>query len=284
MAWTPTTPELGTQPIALTSTTQQHDLGRVITARDPIYGEGEFIYLLGVVSTVVGSVVTWSGQTTGTPTYQSALAAAAVNQNAPLAVAMSANVAAQYGWYQIAGQALVATNGTLAINSTVFLAGSGQLTTTVAAGAQVMNASSITATGTPAANQAVVEIQRPFAQGGQNLSAPIITGPLQGIAVTVAAAGATQGTATAIPASAIVVNVTTTTSAEGVKLPTASTGRVIFLNGGGGTNKLFKVYGGAAGQLINAGTTATTAFVMASLKPCVFLGISATRWVVIKSA
>jgi hypothetical protein len=39
------------------------------------------------------------------------------------------------------------------------------VTSTAAAGKQVVNARNDTATGTPAANQAVVQIDHPFAQG-----------------------------------------------------------------------------------------------------------------------
>lgn len=158
--------QLGIQPIGVSSTTKNHDLGSIVRARDPVYGQGEFIYLLGVAATVVGSVVTWGGATTGTPTYQTALAPATANLAQPLAVAMSANLAAAYGWYQISGQAVVATNGTLAAGpGPVYLVGSGQVTSAATAGKQVTGAINVTATGTPAANLAVVEIMRPLAQG-----------------------------------------------------------------------------------------------------------------------
>lgn len=164
--FTPTTPELGIQPIATNSTVKNHDLGTIITARDSTYGSGEFVYLLGVASTVVGSVVTWNGNSTGTPTFQTTLAPATANLAQPVAVAMSANVAAQYGWYQISGMAVCATNGTLAAGpGPVYLAGSGQLSSTAVAGKQMVGAVNVTATGTPATAQAVVEINRPFAQG-----------------------------------------------------------------------------------------------------------------------
>jgi hypothetical protein len=142
-------------------------LGSIAKAYDPTYGEGEFIYLLGVASTVVGSAVTWNGNASGKPTFQTALATVATaTKGAPVAIAMSANVAGQYGWYQISGQAVVATNGTLAAAGQVWISTTaGQLTTTQAAGAQLDNAYSVTATGTPSAGLAVVEIDRPFAQG-----------------------------------------------------------------------------------------------------------------------
>lgn len=164
---------LGCPPIASTLTASTAagrstpwKLGDIVQATDPVYGAGEFIYLLGVANTVVGSVVTYDGANAGTPTWQTALAPSTANLGQPLAVAMSANVANQYGWYQISGSAVVATNGTLAAGpGPVFLAGSGQVTSTQANGKMVNNARNETATGTPAANQAVVKINRPFAQG-----------------------------------------------------------------------------------------------------------------------
>jgi hypothetical protein len=167
MAFFITTPQIGFQPISQTSTTiGPHALGTVVKGVDPVYGEGEFIYLLGVASTVAGSLVTWNGNSSGTPTYQTTLAPSTVGLAQPVAVAMSANVATQYGWYQIGGNAVVNTNGTLAAGpGPIYLAGSGQVTSTQANGKQVLNAVNVTATGTPAANFAVIEIDRPFAQG-----------------------------------------------------------------------------------------------------------------------
>lgn len=166
-------PRLGCPPIAsnLAASTAAGrstpwKLGDIVQAVDPVYGVGEFIYLLGVAATVVGSVVTYDGATAGVPTFQTALAPSTANLDQPLAVAMAATVANQFGWYQISGSAVVATNGTLAAGpGPVYLAGSGQVTSTQANGKQVLNARNETATGTPAANQAVVKINRPFAQG-----------------------------------------------------------------------------------------------------------------------
>lgn len=164
--WIPTENREGIQPIAFNSTVKNHALGTIIRGEDPVYGAGEFIYLLGVASTIAGSVVDYGGISTATPTFQTALEPATANLAQPLAVAMSANVAAQYGWYQISGAAVVATNGTLAAGpGPLYLAGSGQLTSTQANGKQMLNAINASATGTPAANQAIAYINRPFAQG-----------------------------------------------------------------------------------------------------------------------
>ena len=69
--WKVTTPVVGVQPITEVSATARHPLGTIVRAKDPTYGEGEFIYLLGVASTVVGSCVTYNAttwQTTLSPT------------------------------------------------------------------------------------------------------------------------------------------------------------------------------------------------------------------------
>lgn len=103
-----------------------------------------------------------------------------------------------------------------------------------------------------------------------------VSGAQKEVISIVAAAGATQGTAAAIPAGAVLVNVTATTSSEGVKLPTVATGRVITLLTP--TTKGFKVYTAAAGQVINANTTATTAFAVTTNKPATFYGIDTSHW------
>lgn len=97
------------QPIADTSTTKNHPLGTIIQAQDPTYGSGEFIYLKGVGSTVAGSVVIYDDS------YQTALATTALDEPRPLAVSVSANVANQYGWYQISGIAYAAKSGSLCL-------------------------------------------------------------------------------------------------------------------------------------------------------------------------
>ena len=101
MAFRITSQVLGSQPIADSSDTAKHALGTIVTAVDPTYGGGEFIYLKGVVSTAVGSIVNYDDA------FQTALdTSATAGPSRPLAIAMSANVASQYGWYQISGLAV----------------------------------------------------------------------------------------------------------------------------------------------------------------------------------
>lgn len=122
----------GCQPIADTSTTQRHPIGLIVQGRDPTYGNGEFIYLLGVASTVVGSLVTFnatSGLTTLSPTN-------ATSDSHPVAVAMSANVATQYGWYQVQGLAVVKkTNVAVSPGVALYLSGTaGRVYVTASSG------------------------------------------------------------------------------------------------------------------------------------------------------
>lgn len=115
MAWTIRNALIGSQSITETSTTKRHPLGTIVTAEDATLGVGEFIYLTGVASTVVGSIVNYDDG------FQTALDTSAVSgPSRPLAVAMSANVASAYGWYQISGLA-VATKA----NSVSFADGAG---------------------------------------------------------------------------------------------------------------------------------------------------------------
>jgi hypothetical protein len=142
--------------------------GDVVRAYDPVYGVGEFLYAQTSGSITLGQICTWSGNTTAgqAQTFTMAAAPATANLAQPLAVAMAAGVANGWGWFQISGNAVVATNGTLAAGpAPVYLAGSGQVTSTAAAGKQVENAINVTATGNPSAGFAIVSIDRPHAQG-----------------------------------------------------------------------------------------------------------------------
>lgn len=101
---------LGFQPIADTSTVQKHPTGTIVRAHDPSYGAGEFIYLKGVASTAVGDAVTYNSAT-----GQTTRSAVGANKTLPVGFAMSANVASQWGWYQIAGIARATKAATISL-------------------------------------------------------------------------------------------------------------------------------------------------------------------------
>jgi hypothetical protein len=156
MAYTITENRLGQSLIGSIDTTAQTPVGTIVFATDPTYGAGEFIYLKGLASTVVGSWVTYNmddGSTT-------LLAANAIG---PVAVAMAATVANTWGWYQIGGKAVGLALAGFVDNANVYgTATAGSVDDTIVAGDRVQNAKGASAVGTPSAGLAEFEIWRPF--------------------------------------------------------------------------------------------------------------------------
>lgn len=151
-------PEAGLQAITETSTTQKHPLGMRVQAHDPTYGVGEFIYLPGIASTVAGDLVVYD-------TRELTTTRATTTNRGPAAVAMSANVASQWGWYQIFGMAVI-NAGTVADNSLPYAtATAGTIDDAVVVGAQIDNARIKSADGTPSAGKCVCHITYPSLNG-----------------------------------------------------------------------------------------------------------------------
>jgi hypothetical protein len=173
MAYTFDEPRLGLQQIAQVNDTvvtaggttivaPPAVLGSIVRAFDPVYGEGEFILLLGVASTVVGSVVRYNATT-----YQTTLVVNTAVQDVPVAVAMAATTAGLYGWYQIAGNAVIKkTAVTVAPNVTLFLsATAGRVKVLASAGLQVVAARSANLTTVTSTTSTItVTINRPHLQ------------------------------------------------------------------------------------------------------------------------
>jgi hypothetical protein len=151
------------QAIDETSTTQLLPLGTRVRAYDVAstgYGEGEFIYLKGVASTVLGSVVTYSQDDNST----ALLVANAID---PVAVSMSDNVASSCGWYQIFGKAVGKVLTGFADNANCYAtATAGSIDDAVVAGDRVKCMKGASAIGTPSAGLAELEIQYPYMDDG----------------------------------------------------------------------------------------------------------------------
>lgn len=159
MAYALTSANIGAQPIATTSTTQNHPIGTVVKAIDPTYGEGEFIYLKGLASTAVGETVIYD-------TYANTTKRGVANDRGPVAVAMSANVASQYGWYQISGAAVVKVAAAFAAGGSCFwTATAGTIDDAVVATDKIEGMRGKTAIDTPATGYAVCQIDHPSANG-----------------------------------------------------------------------------------------------------------------------
>lgn len=148
---------VGSQAIASTSATAKHRVGTIVQAVDPDRGSGEFIYLQGVASTEVGSWVTYNADD-----YSTALLAA--NAIGPVAIAMSANVASQYGWYQIGGKASGKVLTGFVDNANVYAtATAGSIDDAVVAGDRVKRAKGAS---DRAFGLSDIEIDRPFVDDG----------------------------------------------------------------------------------------------------------------------
>lgn len=163
MAYQLSEPRVGVQPLTVVETVQKHALGAVVRGEDPVYGGGEFIYLKGVASTVVGSLVDYD-RSANTTTLSPATAG-----TGQVAVAMSVNDATtKFGWYQIAGVAAVKSPNATAVDAEVWMlaATPGSVDDAVVAGEQILNAQFLSTTGVPSTGLALVQIQYPFHQGG----------------------------------------------------------------------------------------------------------------------
>ncbi len=165
MTWIVSNNRLGVQAIEVTSTVQNLDEGTIVNAVDSsgTQGGGEFIYLKGVANTLVGSLVTYdpvNHTTTLTPNT--------ANLAQPVAVSMSANVALQWGWYQIGGAAVIKKTAVkVSPNVALYQSGTtGRVMSTAASGKQLVNARSVNAATVASATSTITAIlDRPFLQG-----------------------------------------------------------------------------------------------------------------------
>jgi len=174
MAYTIQTNQIGVPAIALTSDSSSPavPIGTIVRASDPNYGEGEFIYLPGVASNTIGSLVTYTvGSTTvsGITPAAVALTVSTKNQGRAVAVSMAANTGtATYSWYAIKGTVPVKKTAVkIAPAQKVFLSGtSGRVYATTASGKQVLGSvTSNTATVASATSTVLVAINRPTLMG-----------------------------------------------------------------------------------------------------------------------
>ena len=146
---------IGGQAIDATSTTPNHRLGQCVRAIDMAttdYGVGEFMYLLGVASTVVGSIVNVSEDG-----FTTTLGVA--NSVGTIATAMSINVASSYGWYQVSGKAVAKSKASNADNVAQYLTSTaGSCDDAVVAGDRIHGFISGSAVDTPSTGLIEIEM------------------------------------------------------------------------------------------------------------------------------
>lgn len=147
----------GAQPITDTSTTQNHPYGYRVRAKDPTYGDAEFVYVKGVSSGAAGLLATYNAETGVT-------ALTGARSKGLCGVMMAAlSSSTTFGWLQVRGAADVQVAGTVASGATVYLTSTaGKVDDAVVAGDIVYGANFATADGTPAANHALVSLAYPY--------------------------------------------------------------------------------------------------------------------------
>jgi predicted RecA/RadA family phage recombinase len=138
-------PTLGTQPFNdwfAPDTVQRQPLGMTVTAVDPYWGTGKFVYIKSADAILKGSLVMW------TEAYAGALLPSTAGQGFSFGVAMAPIPSGSYGWIQTEGFAVYKTNATVAADTAVAVAAAG-IAGTLANGKQLLNTRNrISATGT----------------------------------------------------------------------------------------------------------------------------------------
>lgn len=162
--WISESTQLGWPAPGTVDTSMKVPAGTVATYRDAVLGGGEFIYLLGVANTLLGSVVTYALSDGVSLNGTTTLWAGTANTGAPVAVATAAILATNWGWYQIGGAAIVASSGTVAAGNPLYFQAAGVVQAAAVNGKQMAGALASSANGVPTTNQIIATLDRPKVQ------------------------------------------------------------------------------------------------------------------------
>jgi len=138
-------PTLGTQPFNdwfAPDTTARQPLGMTVTAVDPFWGAGKFVYVKSQAAILKGSVCMWD------ESFFADLLPSTATQGFSFGIAMAPIPSGSYGWIQTEGRAVYKTNATVAADGVLAIAAAGILGAT-ATGKQVLGIRNrVAATGT----------------------------------------------------------------------------------------------------------------------------------------
>ena len=160
--------------------------GTVMRGFDPWLGAGEFVFAKASGTIAYGTVCQLSTSVTNGRTDVTATAwAGTVNTGIPLGVALQSATVGQFVWYQVQGLAITTCSGAPAVGNPAYWQAAGVVSPTLVASKQAVNAVFASAAaavigtgaasliayapgntaGTLSATQALVLLNRPFAQG-----------------------------------------------------------------------------------------------------------------------
>ena len=132
-------------------TTQRQALGLKLSAVDPFWGYGEFIYIKSNDALLKGSLVAYGGVSValGVVTrFLGVLLPSTTLQGFPFGVAMAPMASGTFGWIQVVGACVYKTSATVAADANVAIAAAGVVGAS-ATGKQLVNVrNTIGATGT----------------------------------------------------------------------------------------------------------------------------------------
>lgn len=162
--------------VAGTGSGRQNFYLQAVVGYDPNLGGGEFLYMRYSGTIAAGTVCETTPSISGGIIITNATAWAGTTiTGRPLAIAVSAGTVGQFGWFQVQGNAITTVSGAPAAGNPVYWQAAGVVSPTPVASKQVLNAVFATAVsqtigqGSAAvvlsATQAIVQVDRPFAQG-----------------------------------------------------------------------------------------------------------------------
>ena len=167
MAWTTTNDRAGTGVPGVIYDVQLNDIGAINSFRDPIYGEGQFIFLPGVASLAAGDVVEFTTSAgVASPTGSVTRWAGGALAGKPLAVSTVANIlTTNWSWYQLSGCGVINISGTVVAGDKAYWQATATVSSTLVASKQMNNCVAVSANAVPAAGKATYNFYFPFAQG-----------------------------------------------------------------------------------------------------------------------
>lgn len=124
-------PLIGSQPIGnffAPDTTQRQPLGAVVSANDPFWGGGEFIYLQANGTIKQGAAVTWNAALG----FLGINLPNTANQAVSVAFAIYPMTTGQFGWFKLSGQIVANCTASVAAGAQVGITAAGQLGATSA--------------------------------------------------------------------------------------------------------------------------------------------------------
>lgn len=147
-----------------------------IRGYDVNLGGGEFIYAQAAATISAGEVCQFTQTLTSGQLYNQAEAwAGTANSGDVLGVALVALNANQWGWFQIAGNAIVNVSASPTVGAPAYWEASGVISSTAVASKQILGAHFATASGvtlgsgnaayTLSSTQAILTMNKPTAQG-----------------------------------------------------------------------------------------------------------------------